>query len=791
MRADKFYATINFLLYLLLAFACPHSLHASNAVNNTPYDTIPASYFPPISTFENVDTNRIVVAYIGGEFLDEGNYSSTLSFLNDVKYFYNVVREGYHIPKKNINILFGTGVEGSMEILTDGQIEPLSLDLDNDSINDIIGGITTNRVEDLFDSIACCIRPDQHLLLVFDLHGEKAEGGLPKRMHLLDGDLSIESLASKLNSIHCASQCIILNSCFSGTFIKSLKKSGRIILTSANNTQSDGSPEQYNYFIHRWTNAINGLQSMTYGSPDKNEDVYISMLESFNYSSTADIGYLEPYSKTDHPDPAEPQYNSMPAELGANWAINHLPQLSGDLHIRDNEDDWGQSFGNDSIPLSWQSPDIWLRNSNDGLTNRQSEALKLSANDSIYVYVRVNNNGYNYYDGNERYLHLHWKLPSLHNQHSSWLEHEEIIPITCPIDTLSSEIICKGLRLPTEVKNIAIANNGNLNLDILARINDDGTMAGAEYETQFPFEESTPLDIINNPKLAGLSIVPNASVNGTATLHTSISLKTGESSLSLRAMNGVTSKFTFTYTINNTTYTQTANDDSDIVISGLQSNIEYPLTITCSANVPRSQAAKTFLLPIGLVCNDSIMGGVTFQMSVNGRGGLEPGIGDSGEYGDGGIDNGGEIGGPIYGGRTLSMTNVNEPVCCEWSDSQGNILGHNETLAIPLNASGNYTLSVQTLDDDIRASVTKQIEPISYFKNITISSGESVVELRSPAPAGTKLSLRSISSEAGQSVNRPEGTRLKTINTTNFPSGIYLLSLNVNNQLLETTKISL
>ena len=78
-----------------------------------------------------------------------------------------------------------------------------------------------------------------------------------------------------------------------------------------------------------------------------------------------------------------------------------------------------------------------------------------------------------------------------------------------------------------------------------------------------------------------------------------------------------------------------------------------------------------------------------------------------------------------------------------------------------------------------------------FVSNITISSGESVDELRSPAPAGTKLSLRSISSEAGQSVNIPEGTRLKTINTTNFPSGIYLLSLNVNNQLLETIKISL
>lgn len=59
MKANNSYITFTILLYSMFMFAYPNSVQASNVGNNEPYDTLPASVFPPISTFENVDSNRL------------------------------------------------------------------------------------------------------------------------------------------------------------------------------------------------------------------------------------------------------------------------------------------------------------------------------------------------------------------------------------------------------------------------------------------------------------------------------------------------------------------------------------------------------------------------------------------------------------------------------------------------------------------------------------------------------------------------------------------------------------
>lgn len=756
-------------------------------------DSIPYSVFPPINSFENNDTNRIVIVYIGGEYVDNmGHGLSNIMYYNDMKYFYQVARNGYHIPKDNIITLFGSGVEHSAEIDSCDVPLPFSWDLDDDGSNDLAGGATWINVEELFDSLAWNIRPDQHLLVVFDLHGDYANDGHPELIKLWDGDMYIETLNSMLNSVQCASQCLIFNSCFSGEFIPLLRKNGRIILTSAKKTTSNGNCGFYNYFIHRWTNAINGQYSMTYGDPDSNYDGHITLLESYDYASMPNVGYPEPYNLLEHPSPAEPQYSSRPNDFGKVWAVNQLPRLSGDLHIRDLENDWGQSAAT-ACAVSWQSPDIWLRNSDDGLEHQMTEELNLSENDStIYVYVRLNNNGYNYYDGQGRFLHLHWRLPSLRYSHSSWREHEISLPINTAIDTLSSNILCYEWHLPMELRNVAAGNNGVLNIGILARINDEIGVVGDDDWSRFPFEYSTQESVACNPKLAQLNIIPNTTPNSSATFQTNLSLKSGESSLSIRAMSEIPNDCSITYLVNDNLYVHNGVDNDDIEISGLQVDSIYPLTITCSFVESRSRNSKTIFLPIGLFSGETLLGGASFQMNVgNTDRPFNPEIEDSGVADDGG-GTGVGIGGPIFGGRTLSMANVNEPVFCEWSDSQGNALGNDSILAIPLNANGYYKLSVRALSDNAIASVSKSIKPISYFSNITTTCDALNVELRVPAVDGMKLILRPVldSIEPIDYVLNI-GETVKSINVSSLSTGIYLLSLSVNGKLYETIKINL
>lgn len=58
-----------------------------------------------------------------------------------------------------------------------------------------------------------------------------------------------------------------------------------------------------------------------------------------------------------------------------------------DLYIKDLPDD----FGITATPNAGSSPDIWVRNQNDGLTNQVHQNPEFTQNQPVYVYVRVRN----------------------------------------------------------------------------------------------------------------------------------------------------------------------------------------------------------------------------------------------------------------------------------------------------------------------------------------------------------------------------------------------------------------
>jgi len=73
-----------------------------------------------------------------------------------------------------------------------------------------------------------------------------------------------------------------------------------------------------------------------------------------------------------------------------------------DIYIRDRWDDFGDQIQPYDTQLDWNcSPDIWIRNQDDGLINWQTQDLTNSSNSTHFIYVRIRNRGELAARGNE------------------------------------------------------------------------------------------------------------------------------------------------------------------------------------------------------------------------------------------------------------------------------------------------------------------------------------------------------------------------------------------------------
>ncbi|GGE23123.1 S8 family peptidase [Psychroflexus salis] len=105
--------------------------------------------------------------------------------------------------------------------------------------------------------------------------------------------------------------------------------------------------------------------------------------------------------------------NAYAAVLQAKCDANYTPGL--DLIIRNSEDDYGVEPDVDTNVI-WDSPDIWVRNQNDGILYQKSEDLHFVDDQTpVYVYVKVTNNSCETSTGNEL-LELYWAKGGLSQQ---------------------------------------------------------------------------------------------------------------------------------------------------------------------------------------------------------------------------------------------------------------------------------------------------------------------------------------------------------------------------------------
>lgn len=121
--------------------------------------------------------------------------------------------------------------------------------------------------------------------------------------------------------------------------------------------------------------------------------------------STADDIYHIPYNQNYVDSLGTGRVNAYRAVLTAHCMANPTPGL--DMMIRNSLIDYGVEPDNNTQQIFWQSPDIWVRNQQDGTYISEHQNPEYDPVQPVYVYVRVTNRSCETSSGNDE-LELYW-----------------------------------------------------------------------------------------------------------------------------------------------------------------------------------------------------------------------------------------------------------------------------------------------------------------------------------------------------------------------------------------------
>ncbi len=566
-------------------------------------------------------------------------------------------------------------------------------------------------------------------------------------------------------------------------------------------------------FSNCWINGFYSRGKQGLQLADANHDFFVSMNEAFNYAcSTLEEAY---------PD-IRPMIVSHPSSLADE--LSFCPQYDSEPVIRDSNAD------NGSVPsksdVYWNSPDIWIRNHDDGLENNKSEHIT-AENGEAYIYARIHNLNSTTISKPFPYsLNLFWNVKQLSGNAytlscgSSDKYGGKICSLEfsgAEIEPDSSIVLKYKWALPQSLRERAQANGGILDAEISAFISRGTPSQYVATPADFDVENSSrsakaALTVVE-PELGkystGTSIaaaakngvkIPiylfgNASLDKVCSLHiTQYSSNTDDNAFK---------HFEVSLTLDKQLYkswqmcdglgeniTSYASDPSKIYINGPSSNIRYfrlpqnaldSIMVTIQTNAGIFSAnTLDYTINVRLVdTNAHTVGGTSFRLYQEGdRQVIEPGIdvigGDNGQF-------------------TLSANNISEPVTYQWFDRDRNVLGTDKSLTIPFqDLNKQYTLKVTAEQDGAVAYAT--LDKNADLCAISVSPNPFVSEIKVLLPsAATATSTLRISPVTG---NAPvvdykieSGAKTVSVPTESWRSGVYVVSLLVNGQIIDSKQI--
>ena len=261
------------------------------AINSIKYDS---NHFLSKGQFKKTSKsspNSYAVLYCGGSNRDK----FFLSFWNDCALTYQLLRDVYGIRPENIYVLMSGGPNNTTKVMSakTGEYVDMPLDLDRDGKDDVLYSSDTSDIKKVFDLLKGenAKKQIENLFVYVTAHGICSGGEMTSW-----GKVKIKAdwFAKELDKVNAKSISVVMNQCYSGSFIPALSKNGtatnRTIITavSPNETGVVECDNSFYYLNCYFTKAFMcGLSDPE--ESDYDGDGEVSMLEAFRFAQSNNL----------------------------------------------------------------------------------------------------------------------------------------------------------------------------------------------------------------------------------------------------------------------------------------------------------------------------------------------------------------------------------------------------------------------------------------------------------------------------------------------------------------------
>ena len=825
----------------------PAELNVTWTLND--YKPIPQSIASSLRTRaplnpSNNDTKVILMASVGdmSDILTPGHRN-----WNECAALYSILTNKYNIVDEDIYILVGNEA-GTVQVTAPNGYDlvtvPMPKDFDGDGTDENIIGFTETNLSSTLNELA-----DQqttghfkHLFVFYAGH----------ILHVWDPTLGVyedesylqispsdyfpaTTLGELLSCVNCDYTTILLNAENGNCAGSNMSKQDRIITMTSIDYYGSQSPcphashPEYSSFMYYWLNALaeTDICTNTSVNSDANQDGSVTFGEMYNYSNAAYQNYI--YNSVINEPNTLPSIYSWPTTLSSAISFTQAPRHSS-LVIHQTAD---------TSAIDWNSPDIWVRNQDDGFTHQQGEHIVLRAGEPVYVYLRIHNTGDSASGPNEKYVSLFaapsdetlygfFNLQSLGQRIGDFYT-GTIAADTCAIYEYEWEWdaepeLGEGYEDSYDWQSIYASSGNVLPLRLVAFIGDDeyeynddeyhimpAYRLGLKKHVEIEPEKCSTFVVNNGPMMPivthkgefeypvnlygcdegetySIEIVADSIHSTSNLLNNTIvrvfleldeelgdSLATGGTTQNVSLVSGTSRKY------------RLLNKNAKF------SNIHLrPLDYTLKFSCQKDHGATYFSeidWRFNVVIKNSagkIVDGQSIRIYLAANPEIGPGI----------IHSTGpniQSFGMPNGNYSLTETNISEPAQYEWLDVDLEKFGEGKSVIANKNNVGNYAvLKVTRYSDGLEQYAVASLDGVPAIASVTPVPFDSEISVNLTAGAVAGMSVRIVS---GLGLAQPVeqaivcGSENIVVNTASLPAGQYVVSLLHNNEVVQSVNV--
>ena len=745
-------------------------------------------------------------------------------YWNDCSYMYKTLTRNFGLPKENVKVLMSDGkspgLDRNLNISFSPDLDSSPLDLDGDGECDIDFSASKDTLAMVFDELKNKLTDNDHLLVFVTDHGGYDEYNDKSYINLWNGErLYPDEFASYFNGFNAGYVSFVLGQCYSGGFIPALKADNHIVMTACAEKELSyrcrAFDLNYNEFLYHWISALNRTDTFGNTLPvsqtlPNGKLAPVTLKRAFDYAVEKDA-----YNKGKTNRSVEnPQISILGGSTAEDLALDSIPPTVYLYITKDNtsvkettSNAYGQiveSMKNFIRFKFWTNRDIWLRNQDDGMVNLEHESPHVTEDDAtVYVYTMIKNRGVKAYSDKSVRLVTRWAKSSLVLSRESWygtltgdviggeVYRDYIRKTIAPCDsviirqpfTFTGEAldnamedgfkICLLSALTDRKESASLPGN---ELGVVPVWNSDRFAQRNQYSmlTKMQMEFIRTFPTAQKEMNLSLIVYNDADPSTCEENALDVKLKVPDSMVGQVSMKGCTASRIDPHMItiadrcsaiqNFTLYPE------DLDSIGISATVRGD----CDIIVPLKRSVNVAVFDEG---SGEIIGGEQFDFIVNPRPKIDPQI-------DKILESGGKV--------KLTAKNVSEDAVYEWYDKDGNLVGKGKELTLgPTAASGEYTLRVVAVKDNVANSATVNVEQRPLIKDIEVTNpGKVKVDFNYPVPEN--VSARVSSPTGNTSVEEymiDSGATQVTFHITNQMSDIMQMSIAENGKVIETRKI--